>query len=147
MMCWETFEMRENKTQMWLKEKTGEKEKSVRTPQLCWPSSGAWLGAFLLGLALVVQFVKGRVCNVVKLTWTLPEHSQRGGEASLLCLSRLVRPLPRVPLQKELLLPLTMCRRDHFSLVLYSVLPFPTLLDVRVHLGHELNSCTDKPEI
>lgn len=54
MMCWETFEMRENKTQMWQKEKkkkTGEKSKNILIPQLRPPSWATGLWSLCQGLS------------------------------------------------------------------------------------------------
>lgn len=65
MMCWETFEMRENKTQMWQKEK----KKNRRKVQEYTYSSASpailshWALVSLSGVVLEDRFVKGWACN------------------------------------------------------------------------------------
>lgn len=103
MMCWETFEMRENKTQMWQKEKKKKQEKSPR------------IYLFLsfarhpepLGSGLSVRGCPGGpIREGVSLQWLtstllgLRRVGGLGGAALLLCLSRLARPLPEPALHK-----------------------------------------------
>ena len=89
MMCWETLEMRENKTQMWLREK---EEKSIR---ICTHLRFAGHHGLALGSGLSIggmpgeQLMKGRVCNVMKGTGSF--LSIWGGDAPSLCLSRLAK--------------------------------------------------------
>lgn len=88
MMCWETFEMRENKTQMWLK------EKKKRNPNRRKVQEYAYTAAFQVilrrwacRLSVVVLeewFVKGGVCDDLLNTSGLRFLSSSEGEAPLL---------------------------------------------------------------